>query len=187
MKPCSNNRKLITWMAVGALDARAQQTLRTHLKTCEGCQRYLHEISFVTQTLAATKPEPDIQTSESFHRKVVGGLRGEQALSLRGFVAAQLRYVVLHWQVALPVLGATTVVTLSLLVWRPHVRPPSRDQVAVVMNVKSDLDPTISNYRTVANRSLEKLDELLTQQGNRNPSAALIYTASTLARADAPN
>jgi hypothetical protein len=52
---------------------------------------------------------------------------------------------------------------------------------------QSDPDPTISNYQMVANRSLEKLDELLTRQGNRNPSPSPIYTASTLPRADAPD
>ena len=185
MKPCTNNRKLIAWLAVDALDARAEQTLRTHLETCEGCRRYLDEISAVTQTLAATKPEPDIQASESFHRKVVGRIRAEQSLSLWEIVLAQLRSVFLNWRVALPLLGATAVVTLSLFVWRPQVRPPTGGPVAAALNEKSDLDPTISHYQTVANRSLEKLDELLTQQGNRNSSAALIYTASTLARADA--
>jgi hypothetical protein len=37
----------------------------------------------------------------------------------------------------------------------------------------------------IANRSLDKLDELLTRQGNRNPASTPIYTASTLSRASA--
>ena len=98
MKPCSNNRKLIAWLAVDDLDVHEERKLRSHLETCEGCRRYLDEISFVTQTLAATKPNPDIQTSESFHRKVVDSLRAEQSWSFLEIVAAQVRSVSLNWR-----------------------------------------------------------------------------------------
>jgi hypothetical protein len=48
----------------------------------------------------------------------------------------------------------------------------------------SDLSPTVANYQMVANRSLDKLDDLLTRQGNRNTTPASIYTASDFARAN---
>ena len=184
MKPCAKNRKPITWLAVGALDVRAEQTLRAHLETCEGCRRYRDEISLVTQTLAATTPGPEIETSETFHRGVVSRLRAERPTSLAERVVTPLRSLLLNWRVGGAVLGATAVVALSFFSWRSQSRPPGGGQAAVVVNEKSDLDPTISNYQTVAHRSLERLDELLSQQGNRTPSSGLIYTASTLARGD---
>ena len=183
MKPCPNNRKLIAWLAVDALDARQESALRAHLETCEGCRHYLNELSLVTDKLSAVEISSDLQASESFHQKVVGRLRAEASLSIWETVMAQLRAT--SWRVALPVLGAAAVVALALFVWRPPVPPLPDVETASVPPVKTNLDPTISNYQMVANRSLEKLDELLTQQGSRNPSPTLIYTASTLARANA--
>jgi len=66
MKPCSNNRKPIAWLAIGALDARQERALRAHLETCEGCRSYLEEISTITQKLATTEVRSDIQTSNPF-------------------------------------------------------------------------------------------------------------------------
>ena len=53
MKPCAQNRKLIAWLASNALDARQTRQLQAHLETCEGCRRYLAEISNVTERLTA--------------------------------------------------------------------------------------------------------------------------------------
>ena len=183
MKPCANNRKLIAWLAVDALDARQEPALRAHLESCEGCRRYLDELSHVTEKLSAVEIRPNVQASESFHQKVVSRLRAEASLSLWETVMAQLRAI--SWRVALPMVGAAAVVALSLFVWHPAVQPPIGAEKAAVRTEKADLDPTISNYQMVANRSLEKLDELLTQQGSRNPSPTPTYTASTLARANA--
>jgi hypothetical protein len=40
MKPCAKNRKLIAWLALGALEARRAAALRAHLALCEGCRQY---------------------------------------------------------------------------------------------------------------------------------------------------
>jgi len=48
MKPCAQNRKLIVWLSLNVLDASQARQLRAHLETCEGCRRYLAEISNVT-------------------------------------------------------------------------------------------------------------------------------------------
>src|SRR6266852_3236258 len=81
MKPCSNNRKLIAWLAVDALDDRQTRSLRAHLETCEGCRRYLAEISNVAQKLSAAAAPPDIHAAESFHQRVLGALRAEETAS----------------------------------------------------------------------------------------------------------
>jgi len=190
MKPCSNNRKPIAWLAIGALDAGQERTLRTHLESCEGCRSYLEEISTITQKLAATEVRSEIQTSESFHQKVADALRPQRTISAWPNSLATLRGVWLNWRVALPAIGATAllVAALSVFVRHPNAPSPSPTRVEVVsVKTKADLDPTVLNYQMVANRSLENLDELLTRQGNRNPAPAQIYTASPLARADAPD
>jgi len=191
MKPCSKNRKRIAWLALDALDVQPARDLRAHLEACEGCRRYLAEISGVTEKLNAAQIEADIRASESFHQRVVGALRSEEMASaweaLLAYLAGRLR----HRRVVLPVIGAAVVViaALSLFVQRRGIPLPAPTGAQAVLkpNVKRELDPTISNYQMVANRSLEELDELLTRQGNRNPPPIPIYTASTLPRANAPD
>ena len=191
MKPCSKNRKRITWLALDALDVQQARDLRVHLEACEGCRRYLAEISGVTEKLNAGETEAGIQASESFHQRVVGALRSEETASAWETLMAYLAGRLLHGRVAWPVIGAAVVViaALSLFVQRPGnpLPAPTVAQPVLKPNVKRELDPTFSNYLMVANRSLEELDELLTRQGNRNPPQIPIYTASTLPRANAPD
>jgi len=191
MKPCSQNRKLIAWLAVDALDDRQTRSLRAHLETCEGCRRYLVEISNVAKKLSAAATPPDIQAAESFHQRVLGALRAEETGSAWGTLLARLRATLLTWRMVLPTVGATAlaIVALSIFARRPVVPVPAPTvaQAVLTPNAKSNLDPTISNYHTVANRSLEQLDELLLRQGNMNPSPSPLYTASSLSQANAPD
>jgi anti-sigma factor RsiW len=189
MTPCSRNRKLLAWLALGELDARRAAALRAHIQTCDGCRRYLEELSTVTERLAAAEMTPDLQASESFHRRWVGRLRAEQPGSLWRILAAPPAAARLNWRVVLPVLGAAALVIamLSIVVRQPGVSLPAPTSVQAVLPPvpRSDLPPTIANYQKVANRSLDALDDLLTRQGNRNPPPAPIYTASILASANA--
>jgi anti-sigma factor RsiW len=187
MKTCSKNRKLLAWLVLDELDACRAGELRAHLQTCDGCRRYLKEISTVTERLAAAEVRPAIQASESFHRRLTGRL--EQPVSLWASLVAQFAATRLTWRVALPALGAAALViaTLSILVRQPAVSPPVPISVQAVVppGPQSDLPPTIANYQRVANRSLDELDELLTRQAKRNPAPAPIYTASMFALANA--
>ena len=187
MKPCSKNRKLLAWLALDELDARRAGELRAHIQTCDGCRRYLEEISTVTERLAAAEVRPNIQASESFHQRLAGRL--EQPASLWECLIAQFAATRLNWRVALPTLGiaALVIATLSILVRQPAVSPPAPIGVQAVLPPapKGDLSPTIANYQQVANRSLDELDDLLTRQANRNPPPAPIYTASMFALASA--
>ena len=74
MKPCGRNRKQIASLAVNALGAQEADDLQAHIRTCEGCRRYLGEISLLTRSLASLETPLNIQTSENFHRLVVGAL-----------------------------------------------------------------------------------------------------------------
>jgi anti-sigma factor RsiW len=184
MKPCAQNRKLIAWLALNALEARQTRQLQAHLETCEGCRRYLAEISNVTETLAAAAANPDVPASESFHRKVAGRLRAAKPDSPDEILAAYFRGTLLNWRVALPAIAALVVIGVTVAIWRqpPNVSssPPAGIQTALVSDADYDLAPTIANYQRIANQSLDKLDELLTRQGNRPLPSMPIYTASTL-------
>jgi anti-sigma factor RsiW len=183
MKPCAQNRKHIAWLASNALDEPQTRQLQAHLETCEGCRRYLAEISNVTERLAAAEATPDVQASESFHRKLAGRLRAAKPDTIGEILAAYFRGTRLNWRVALPAIVLLVVIGVSVAIWRqpPEVAPSSRagTQTASVSDVDNDLAPTIANYQRVANQSLDKLDALLTRQGNCPLPSMPIYTAST--------
>ena len=191
MTPCSRNRKLIAWLALGELDARREADLRSHIQTCDECRHYQEEISKLRETLATAQPTTDIEASEPFHRRLVARIRTEQRGSFWDILAARPAAGRLNWRVALPLTGAAVIAitTLSLLLRQPAVPSPAprRVQAVVWPTPKSDLPPTIANYQIVASRSLDELDELFTQQGNRRPGPAPIYTASMFAAASEAN
>ena len=185
MKPCAQNQKLIVWLTLNTLDARQTRQLRTHLETCEGCRRYLAEISNVTERLAEQE-NLDIQASESFHRRVAGKLRAAKPNSIGEIVAAYL--ALLNWRVAFPAITILVLVCVTVTILRQPpavVSPPSAGiQTASVSSADNDPAPTIANYQRVANQSLAKLDALLTRQGNRALPPMPIYTASTFGLAN---
>jgi len=188
MRPCFSNRKRIVWLALNALEDREAETLRAHLETCEACRRYREEISNVTEQLIPAQAEPDFQSSEAFHLKLVRRLRAEESGTFLETVVPRLRECLLNWRVALPLIGVAAVLIAVLPFSQPRsvvpATAPTGRQVAQAAEEKKNPEPTISNYQWVANRSLEELDELLTRQGNRNPSPIPLYTASTLSRAN---
>ncbi len=183
MKPCARNRKPIVWLASNALEARQARQLQAHLETCEGCRRYLAEISNVTERLVAAETNSNVQASEVFHQKLAGRLRTAKPDSLAEILAAYLRGIRLNWRVALPAIAVLVVIGVTVAIWRqqPVVSssPQAAIQTASVSDANTDLAPTIANYQRVANQSLDKLDALLTRQGNRPLPSMPIYTAST--------
>jgi hypothetical protein len=189
MKPCSNNRRDVALLAVAGLQEQDEQILRAHLKTCEACRHYFEEISHTAQKLNAVEPRGDIQTSDFFHNRVVGALKAQERIPAWQVMLTRLRGSLLEWRVALPMATATAgvILVLALPLWRPAVPSPAPtgNQLVSTPIIKGELEPTISNYQTVANHSLEKLDELLTRQGNHSSSSSPIYTASALSQVNA--
>ena len=126
------------------------------------------------EALAVTEPLPDIEASQSFHRRVVARLRAEQSGSLWNGLATRLAGARLSWRTAVSLLGATAILLVLVFVqWREPARPsPLSTRVQAVLPAAPNerLSPTISNYERVANRSLDELDDLLTRQANRRPS-----------------
>lgn len=186
MKPCAKKQKFIAWLAVDALDARQAQALHEHLATCEGCRRYLREISSVTTKLTAAEAGSEVQASESFHQELTDRLRATKPDSLGEILAAYLAR--LNGRMALPVIAALVVVGVTIAAWPPSPEVPSSpqtgNQTASVSSTDNDLAPTIANYQRVASQSLASLDALLTQQGNRALPSMPVYTASTLTLAN---
>jgi len=184
MKPCSKNRKLIAWLAVNALEVGRERDLRAHLKTCEGCCAYLDEISSVTEKLAVAETRSDLRLSESFHQKLADRLSGEKSGSIWETLVENLRANMMNSRPAMPLIGATALLIAVIYLMMRHPSVSSTSESSVVAkaprNLEMDVAPTLANYETVANRSLENFDELLTMQGNRNLSPVPIYTVSSL-------
>jgi hypothetical protein len=71
---------------------------------------------------------------------------------------------------------------LAFILWRsPEGNSPmgSTHDATARITAAADLPPTIANYQRVAAQSLEQLDTLLTEQGNRRLPPSPIYRAST--------
>jgi len=180
MKPCQQNRKLIAWLALDALDAPKAATLRDHIALCEGCRSYWEGLSRLTEGLASAAPDSDIEASESFHRRLAQKLRASESRSVLHNLRAWLAGAARNWQVALPAAVAVAIALLGAVAWRSYWAPsrPMPPTVVSVPDFESELAPTMANYRMVAGRSLEELSELLTRHGNRSLPRAPMYTIS---------
>lgn len=182
MKPCSRNRRPIAWLLLGDLKGEAATTLREHLENCDGCRRYFNDLSKLTATLKALEAQ-DIQATESFHRRVVAGIKGQEERSTRESLMAFL----LDWRVGLPAACGLAVVLLLgwFLVARELTKAPSPTESTVQrapeQNREANFVPTIANYHMIANRSLEGFDKVLSEQARKKIPPAPSYTASALA------
>lgn len=187
MKPCAHNRELLVWLNLNALSADQKRALSAHLETCEGCRGYLAETSQVTEKLAAAGTTSEVQATERFHQKLAGKLRAETREPSWEIWALGQRFWGL-WRVALPAIAALVLVGI-IVAHREQPgklaaqRPPA-NQTPVVSGAEENLEPTVANYQRVAKQSMEKLDQLLTQQGRRPLPAMPIYTVSKLAYAN---
>jgi anti-sigma factor RsiW len=184
MKPCSKNRKLIAWLALDSLPTGQATELRAHIQRCPECRGYLEEITSVAETLAAAKEIPrDIQTSSSFHQRVVRALAAGPAPSpWHILITTWLRGAWLNWRLALPIVIFLAIAGAGLFGWGRHsVRMlPTRSGLhdgSIPARV-GDTPPTMANYERAAEQSLEALDKLLAAQARRNPAPAPVYTAS---------
>ncbi len=181
MKPCSQNRKQIAWLALGELDAGSKKTLREHLAGCEGCRRYFEEISGVTEKLAMVDPDSTVQAPDYFHQRLTEKLRAAESASILEEAMAWIARLTPGWRVALP---GMAVVLLAIFVVMSRRQPLEEAVIAppvVVATTRgsvNDSAPTMGNYQMIAGQSLDKLDEVLTKEGNAGLSAAPIYTAS---------
>jgi hypothetical protein len=185
MNACAKKRKLIVELAMEALEPREARALRAHLESCAGCREYLAEISKLSARLKVAESGSDVEAPEAFHQRVMRVIREEEARSWWGVMATTLRGGRLSWRVAVPGVGglAVAMVLLLILVLRPSSPPTASapSPALVSQELEDELPPSVANYRVAANRSLDHLDEVLTQQANRRVSTRQVYTASVLA------
>jgi anti-sigma factor RsiW len=170
MKPCSRNRKRIALLALEALDAAQQRDLRTHLKNCPACHAYWQEMSTLTAKLSSAPP-PALEASERFRQRVARAVRADRPSAMNPLFP---RWNSFAWRVVVPVLAIGAVLAAVLSLSTRHSQTPQRSTAALhsTAAIEVDLEPTVFNYQMVANESLDRLDDLLTRQGNRNiPSA----------------
>ena len=189
MKPCSHHRESIAALVLDALESSQEAALRAHLETCPGCRRYREELSGVKQQLGSLEVRTDIKTSEHFHHRWTSRLTAKPAPSVRQSLMERWRELSSPWRVALPVAGAVlALLVLALAVLGPslgHPGSPNSVTSAVPPHeaplpapaAPTNPAPTLANYRRVGRQSLDDLDDLLTREGNRNPSPAPSYTA----------
>jgi len=189
MNPCLTKRKQIALLAANSLENQQEQELRTHLDGCPACRRYFEEISSVATKLRVSEPQVADQPGESFHRNLMGALTKTKRESAVERLWTQV-WTAWNWRLALP---ATVAVALAIAAWfviGPRAKVPVSFHASVAVHqvaapvAKAKLEPTIANYEMAVRQSLDKLDELLTEQGNRNPQPSPTYTAAQLPRSN---
>jgi Putative zinc-finger len=189
-KPCLTKRKEIAWLALGELDAARAGRLRAHLEHCEGCRRYYEEIADVSGKLEMLELSPEIQATGAFHNRLMGQLRASEPVPWWKRLRLFPDGFAFNWQpvvvMAFPVLFFVVLAVVGAIQLRSPEVPTRPPQAPLASPLDEKLPPTLSNYYMVANQSLDKLDELLTKQGNRTAWAAPVYTASAVDRAVSP-
>jgi hypothetical protein len=173
MKPCTGKQKQIALLAADSLaDAEARE-LRVHLDMCDECRGYFNEIANVAKKMRTAQPDAGAQLPEMFHRNLMDTLASTGRRSLLENLWTQIW---IDWQgrFALPAAALVAVALAAWLAFQPRARVPVPPPVVVVHEVtpavqKVDLTPTLANYEMALQQSPDKLDELLTEQANRNP------------------
>jgi anti-sigma factor RsiW len=150
-------------LAVEALEEGQARELRAHLDVCPGCRGYLEEIDRVANQLRGAEVTTETEPPPFFHRRLQHSL----LLERRPRPA-------FGWRLALPAIALALVLFLAS---RPsHLAPSSPPRPALAAN---EFAMTILRYQTEAGHSLEKLDSVLTEQGNRSVAAGPIYLAGS--------
>ena len=183
MKPCNKNRKRVAWLALGVLGPQEEEQVRAHLQSCSGCRDYFQELSAVSEHLRNARVETAVESTDRFHRRVLGALQDSSSASSGPLQVRPDFWGRLRWRIAWPALGAAAVLLMLVTLLHPGAIPPARDAhrpVASRGGPRLDLEPTIQNYQLAASRSMDKLDELLNLQAGRNLPSTPVYRASAL-------
>jgi len=188
MTPCTKNKKLLSLLAIDALDSREAQVLRAHVETCPGCRSYLEDMSNVAGKLTASSAAaPEIKASDTFHRRLTRRIESEGQPGIMARMCAFTRSGGLDWRTVALVAGVVLGVLTVMLALEPQrgrrTVPSAVGPIVSTARPVEDLVPTFGSYRMLANRSLDALDQELTKEGKVGSAGAPTYTASSLTRA----
>jgi hypothetical protein len=185
MKPCRKNRKPIVWLVMEALEEPAATALSVHLETCEGCRGYRDEILSVTQQVRSietlAQPSLDYAYRKSPVQRPAARRSSSFTLIRDGLRTSAGR------RFAVPLFCAFAIIVFLVAV---YVRHPADShsfaqlQVTKLPNPPTDLSPSIANYHTIANESLDQFDDLLTRQAKHASPPPKPFTVGTLAQLD---
>ena len=160
MKVCAEHRKELALLAVGALGEPEAEALRAHVAECAGCRGYLGEIDQIAAKVSAAEA-PEMEAAPFLHRRVRHRLLEERPRR------------VFPWRLLIPAMGAVAFVVFFL----PRQEKVAPAPAAASAPVPAIVEPTVSNYQIAADQSLEKLDDLLTRQGNTPLPSSPVYRA----------
>ncbi len=180
MKPCLQRKKALALLGLGELDSSATNELRAHMETCAGCRGYWEEMKALGQRLTALESGQALPASESFHCRVMREIQGNGQSGRRAAsnFLPRLR----------PIWLAAAAALVVGLVWMLHPRgergmiPPAKIAVAAASPHAREMAPSLANYQSAADRSLEELDAMLNRQASRPIPSAPVYTAAMIGR-----
>ena len=188
MKVCRKNRKRIVWFILDELDATQAAELRLHLESCPGCREYHQQMLAVTHRLKALDSLSIGDTASA-----VASLTRDSVQSVR-FAHPRIQRpicLVPAWRLILPALAIVTMALLVLATLERQTPSTQQPQVAVLAPRDSapteDLLPTLSNYRAIANHSLDELDDVLSKQGRKPVASPPLQNQTTLALLNIPD
>lgn len=186
MKPCVRNKKLLVWMASGALHDEEAKRLEDHFQTCPGCLEYWQEMSHMTKQLEGCgKSIPPVAPPTDFHRKLTARLARERKSTVWDEMALGWRWI---WSQSQGIKLGAAVVVLVLSVFLLLRKSSNRDLSpaekpilvrAQIPEEKSAPLPTVAVYRRAADTSLDTLDEVLNRQGRQGLPAAEAYRVAS--------
>jgi hypothetical protein len=186
MNPCAKNKKTLSWLAIDAVDAVEARGLQAHMESCAGCRNYFAEISNLAGRFDEFRATSEIEATEMFHRGLARRIDSEARPGIFATVFAPVRPGALNWRVALPIAGVMAAIVMLLITSaQQHVRPPVArvvEPIALAEKPVNEVTPTFGNYRMLANRSLDALDQELTREAQASLAGASTYTASNLAQ-----
>ena len=192
MKPCSQHKPHLAWLALDTLEAARAEKLRAHLELCPGCRQYWADICALSRDhQRAAEALPDARAGEAFHRHLDRRIQAEAARPglLRTFDRLWRGVDPMNLRFASAV--AAVLVAALVMIWTSRPRPTARPaDLAVTAALPHQTQsvalppPTLLAYRVAPNRSPDALDDLVARQAAGSSFGAEALTIYAFRPAD---
>ncbi len=183
MKACSKYKKGLALLSAGVLEGTERSTLQSHVATCPGCQRYLHELTEISrQHSDLVDSHRSAELSENWHERLVQRMQALESESRGGLHSTRASAPrIFRWPFAIPTALAAGITLLFLLRPSPDPRPgrltsPPNVLPTVVIN-SPDFTPTLLSYQRALRESPEALDALLNEEAGVSGPPSVHVTA----------